>query len=253
MHSAKVAGDRPGPRSRWPAWRYAMITSMVETNAVEGDLPAPKLLGTWITIQQAELMLGHVRTAGATWPDVAIYLHSCITAIRSVTLTMQKALAHEQGFRQWYEIERAKLAGDGEMQYLLEARNHVLKRGALSLMHAYEFSYSGGLGIEVRGVGPDGPDVWIPNAENPDQMVPVDWRKLEGLEFNVPLRFGRVEGLPDPPDREVRELLEEKIGRLRLMALDAEERFDPEAFDAEEAAKQRTMLAPLRRVDLPSG
>jgi hypothetical protein len=64
----------------------------------------------------------------------------------------------------------------------------------------------------------------------------VDWRKLEGLEFNVPLRFGPFEGIPDPPDREVKELLEEKIGRLRLLVLDAEERFDPDSFDAEEAA-----------------
>src|SRR4051812_24533876 len=105
---------------------------MPEPDAVEIDQP-PKLFGSWMTIQQADLMLGHIQVAGSTWPEVAIYLHSCITAIRSVTLTMQKALAREPGFEEWYESERARLAADDEMQYLLEARNHVLKRGALNL------------------------------------------------------------------------------------------------------------------------
>jgi hypothetical protein len=63
----------------------------------------PRLLATWLAIQQAELMLQHMREAGTEWPDAAIYLHSCITAIRSVTATMQKALAHEEGFAEWYE------------------------------------------------------------------------------------------------------------------------------------------------------
>jgi hypothetical protein len=208
----------------------------------------PALLGSWLTIQQAELMLAHVREADSSWPDVAIYLHSCITAIRSVTLTMQKALASRPGFADWYARERAKLANDPEMKYLVEARNHVLKRGALNLMHAYELRYTGGLPIEIRHVGPSGPDIWIRSGGR-DEEVPVDWRKLEGLYFNVPLRFGPLDDLPKPPDREVKELLQEKIGRLRLLLLDAEERFDSEAFDSEEAAKQRAILAPLRPPD----
>lgn len=219
---------------------------MTESDAAEPDDIEPALIGCWLTIQQAELMLSHARVAGASWPDVAIYLHSCITAIRSVTLTMQKALAHRPGFADWYEIERRGLAADTEMRYLLEARNHVLKRGALNLMHAYECRYAGGLPIEIRGVGPDGPDVWIPHPGSGGERVPVDWRKLEGFEFNVPLRFGPLEGLPEPPEREVLGLLQEKIGRLRLLVLDAEERFDPDAFDPQEASNQRLLLAPLR-------
>lgn len=108
---------------------------------------------------------------------------------------------------------------------------------------------TGELPISVHGIGPDGPDVRIPNPDNPDERVLVDWRKLEGFEFNMPLRFVAIDGLPDPPEREAKELLEERIARLRLLILDAEERFDAACFDPDEAAEQRRMLGSLR----PSG
>jgi hypothetical protein len=199
---------------------------------VEAGGDEPRLLGSWLAIQQAEMMLGHMMEAGTEWPDAAIYLHSCITAMRSVTATMQKALAHEEGFGEWYAQVQEGLKADEEMQYLKEARNHVLKRGALALMHRYELSYNGGLPIEVRGIGPDGPDVWIRGTDK-TESVPVDWRKLEGFVFRVPFRFGPVDGLPPPPDRELRMLLGEKIAWLRLLVLEAERRFDPDQVDEE--------------------
>jgi hypothetical protein len=208
--------------------------------------PAPKLLGTWLTLQQAELMLQHVAAAGATWPEAAIYLHSCITAIRSVTFTMQHELAHEPGFKDWYEPRQQELADDPEMAYLKEARNHVLKRGSLHVMHAYGFKYDGPLGISVHGFGPDGPDVRVRDPGNPEEEIPVDWRKLEGFEFEIPLRLGALDGLPEPPEKEAKALLMEKIGLLRLLVLDAEEKFDPACFDPEEAGEQRRILSSLR-------
>lgn len=202
----------------------------------------PKLLGTWLAIQQAELMLHHMLEAGTEWPDAAIYLHSCITAIRSVTATMQKALAHEDGFAEWYEQVQKGLMADEGMQYLKEARNHVLKRGALRLLHSYEMRYNGGLPIEIHGIGPDGPDVRI-RTNDGGESVPVDWRKLEGFVFRVPFRFGPVEGLPPPPDRELGALLLEKIAWLRLLAVEAERRFDADQTDEEadehEALRER--------------
>ena len=208
---------------------------MEEPEEILVEEDEPKLLGTWLAIQQAELMLRHMMEAGPEWPDAAIYLHSCITAMRSVTATMQKALAHEDGFTEWYSQVQEGLRADAEMQYLKEARNHVLKRGALTLMHSYQLSYDGPEGIEIRGVGPGGPDVRIRRGEG-EESIPVDWRKLEGFVFRVPFRFGPVQGLPDPPERELRELLLEKITWLRLTTLEAERQFDPERIDEEAAA-----------------
>jgi hypothetical protein len=208
----------------------------------------PKLAGTWMTLQQAELMLIHVEEAGNSWPDGALYLHSCITAVRSITLTMQHELAHEPGFQDWYSEQQQKLASDPELVYLKEARNHVLKRGNLQLMASHSFSYDGSLGISIRGFGPNGPDVWIANPEVPDEEIPIDWRKLDGFKFEVPLRFAKTEDLPNPPDREVKELLKEKLGRFRLLILEAEERFDPEHFDVQEATEQRKHLSEISAI-----
>lgn len=116
----------------------------------------PKLLGTWITLQQAELMLQHLRAAGDAWPEAAIYLHSCITAIRSVTFTMQYELADAPGFRESYEIRKKELADDSEMAYLKEARNHVLKRGSLHLRQAYSLKYDGPWGSVFMASGRTG-------------------------------------------------------------------------------------------------
>jgi hypothetical protein len=70
----------------------------------------------------------------------------------------------------------------------------------------------------------------------------VDWRKLDGFTFNFDLRFGPADGLPESPTREVKALLEEKIGGLRVLLLEAEELFDPVFFDANEAEAQRADL-----------
>jgi hypothetical protein len=220
-----------------------MMVDMADLPAVN-DGQEPKLLGTWLTVQQAELMLQHVAAAGATWPEAAIYLHSCITAMRSITFALKHELAHEPGFGEWYKPRQEQLAADPEMKFLKEARNHILKRGSLHVMHAYSFEYDGTLGISV-GFGPDGPDVRVRNPNNPDEPIPVDWRKLEGFQFEIPLRFGALDDLPEPPEQEVKSLLMEKIGLLRLLVLDAEEEFDAEHFDAEEASRQRLEIQRL--------
>ncbi len=155
---------------------------------------------------------------------------------------MQHELAHEAGFKDWYAEQERRLRSDPELIYLREARNHVLKRGNLRLMASHRFTYDGDLGISVRGFGPDGPDVWITGREGRKEEIPVDWRKLDGFEFDVPLRFAGTEGLPSPPNREVKELLQEKLGRFRLLILEAEERFDASHFNLQEATGQRRLL-----------
>jgi hypothetical protein len=204
----------------------------------------PRLAAAWMCVLQAELMLQHLSAAAAVFPQANLYCHSCVTAIRSVTLTLQKALRHDQGFPEWYREVQLKLSRDSEFAFLKEARNFVLKEGSLQLMMSFSVKYTGPLHMELRGVGPNGPDIWV---GEPGRMVPADWRKLEGLEFDVPLRLGHVDGLPEPPDRELRSMLEEKILHLRLILHEAERRFDPECADEEQATADQVATQRLGR------
>lgn len=190
----------------------------------------PKLLAAWMAVRQAELMLGHLAAAPAEWPQNAIYCHSCITALRSVTLLLQKALAHEPGFKEWYAKVQEQLAADTELAYLKEARNFVLKQGALKLMGSYGVSGTGWLpGMEMRAIGPNGPELWMPDPADPAHEIPVDWRRLEDFHFTTDLRLADVPGLPPAPTRELKEMLAEKITRFQELLGNAERRFDPKA------------------------
>jgi hypothetical protein len=210
---------------------------------VELDAPdsEPRLLAAWMSVRQAELMLGHLATAGAEWPEANLYLHSCITALRSVTLVMQKALTHEPGFEAWHAEVRGVLAADPEFVFLKEARNFVLKEGALRLMMSFQMTYSGPLGMKMTRIGPDGPEIWV-RHEGASEWVPADWRRLDGFEFDIPLRLAQVEGLPAPPERELREMLREKIWKLRLILHEAEARFDPTNADTTQAQADERAL-----------
>jgi hypothetical protein len=181
-------------------------------------------------------MLGHLAETPTRWPENAIYCHSCITALRSVTLLLQEALRHQEGFDAWYADVQARLAADPEFEYLKHARNYVLKEGALEIQGSYRIEWGslGGLpGLEIRGIGPQGPDVWAldPAAPDTDVKVPVDWRRVPGFEFDVKLRLAAVPGLPEPPERELKEMLADKIRVLEKVHLDAVERFDPDHWD----------------------
>jgi hypothetical protein len=109
------------------------------------------------------------------------------------------------------------------------------------LMASHSLSYKGGLPMKVRGIGPNGPDVWV-QPEGSDEMIPADWRRLEGFSFKTHLRLGQVKGLDDPPERELVEMLNEKLAKLRLILHEAEARFDPEHAEPEQAALERTAL-----------
>jgi hypothetical protein len=205
------------------------------------DDEAPRLFAAWMTVLQADMMLGHLVAAGTSWPEANVYCHACITSLRSVTLLLQKAFRHDPGFEEWYLEVQGHLGEDPEFAYLLRARNYVLKEGALRLMASYRFEYTGPLHFELRGIGPDGPDVWVSEGGE-SELVPADWRRLEGLKFDIPLRLGPVEGLPTPPERELREMLREKIAKLRLVLHEAEARFDPDNAETGQAAEEERAL-----------
>jgi hypothetical protein len=197
------------------------------------DGEQPKTLDAWLMLKQAELMLGHLIEAPAQWPQNAIYCHSCITALRSITFLMQKALAGESGFPDWYAGVQERLAADPELQYLKHARNYVLKQGSLRMLGSYEVRGGSGWlpGMTMRGIGPAGPDLWAPDPTDPEKEIPVDWRRLPGFEFLTHLRFGELEGLPEPPDKEVKALLAEKIQIFESILREADDLFDPHGWD----------------------
>jgi hypothetical protein len=186
-------------------------------------------------VEHAKLMLDHLAAAPTRWPDNAIYCHSCITALRSVTFLLQKALRHDHGFDQWYERVQQRLAGDPEFRYLKEARNYVLKQGALEILASHGLEMTGTPpGIEVRGIGPNGPDVWAPNPAGAEgDMIPVDWRKLPGFTYEVDLRIAPHADLPNPPERELKAMLAEKIQVLDAIVHEADELFADEEWDPE--------------------
>ena len=185
-------------------------------------------------LKQAELMLGHLAASPGAWPVNALYCHACITSLRSVTLLMQKALTDEPGFLEWYAGVQAKLRADAELVYLRDARNYILKEGALQLMGSYEVRGTGWLpGMEMRGIGPNGPELWAPDPQDPEKEVPIDWRRLDDFEFITHLRLGQIAGLPAPPEKELKALLHEKIGLLESVLREADGRFDTHGWDDE--------------------
>ena len=194
-----------------------------------GDLP--RTLGAWMAVEHAKLMLAHLAAVPTRWPENAIYCHSCITALRSVTLLLQKALTHDDGFDEWYAGVRARLAADPEFEYLKHARNFVLKEGALEILRRHGFQMTNTPpGLEVRGIGPNGPDVWVPAGDR-GEMVPVDWRRVEGFRYDVDLRIAPMANLPAPPEHELKQMLADKITVLDAMVQEADERFPGEEWD----------------------
>lgn len=145
---------------------------------------------TWVMLEQAKLMLSHLSDSPTQWPDNAIYTHSVISAIRSFTFFLQKEFKHDTGFDEWYADVRRQLAADPEFGYLLQARNYVLHEGALMLQSR---------------LGPGATELRI-----------------------RPVRSGSNPGLACPPDRDLRQMLAEKIQVLEHILDDAKERF-PEA------------------------
>jgi len=59
-------------------------------------------------------------------------LNNCIQTMRNVTFVLQKTKAEFSNFDNWYGGWQEKLRKDNIMQWLISARNHVVKEGDLS-------------------------------------------------------------------------------------------------------------------------
>ena len=59
-------------------------------------------------------------------------LNAFLSASRSVTFVLQKALADAPGFAVWYEQQQARMKADAAMRFFLELRNISLSTGVES-------------------------------------------------------------------------------------------------------------------------
>jgi hypothetical protein len=59
------------------------------------------------------------------------HLNAFLCAFRSITLIMQKELAHHPGFKQWYAKQVEWMEKDAQMKLLVEMRNMVLKQESI--------------------------------------------------------------------------------------------------------------------------
>lgn len=67
-------------------------------------------------------------------PDAfCLRVNSLLSAARTVTWILQKELAHEAGFRDWYQVRQEEMKADPLMRWLVGARNMIEKQGDLDL------------------------------------------------------------------------------------------------------------------------
>jgi hypothetical protein len=69
-------------------------------------------------------------------------LNAFLSACRSSTFVMQKALAHVPAFDSWYRLRRDEMKADAAMRFFIELRNISQKLGPVS--------YVGGSGLDGR-------------------------------------------------------------------------------------------------------
>jgi len=58
-------------------------------------------------------------------------LNNLIQNIRNVTFVLQKELAHNDGFSDWYSRKQDEMKKDESLRWLVNARNHIVKQGDL--------------------------------------------------------------------------------------------------------------------------
>ncbi len=117
--------------------------------------PVEKLL-------EAEYFLGRLKHR--TGQKFQFELNAFLSASRSVTFVMQKAMSDVPGFDRWYSQRQAEMKSDRAMRFFIELRNVSQKQGPVSYVGG---SLPGG-GWTYRFVG-------RPNAV-PEELVGLDIR-----------------------------------------------------------------------------
>jgi hypothetical protein len=116
----------------------------------------------------------------AAFVEARYYFSAFASAARSVTLALQASLSGVEGFSDWYERWRERLAGDPAAKFFLEARNATQKIGLNPVSGGTTVSIGGSL-VRVRFLfAPDGFHPELP-APPGDDVIAACRRHLEAL------------------------------------------------------------------------
>jgi len=74
------------------------------------------------------------RLLGSNGPEFQFELNAFLSASRSVSFVLQKAMARVPGFDAWYESQQELMKADAAMQFFLELRNISQKQGPVSFV-----------------------------------------------------------------------------------------------------------------------
>jgi hypothetical protein len=83
-------------------------------------------------------MIENQFNSGATTNPFVFHFNAFLAAFRSITLFMQKELAHYEGFKDWYAKQIEWMEKDAQMRLLVEMRNIVLKQESIATSTSVE-------------------------------------------------------------------------------------------------------------------
>jgi hypothetical protein len=121
-HMASVLGDPPGPPGAGGA--------VTRLSSSQGTCPIPE---THDRLTAAHHFLHGILDNYHNPDEMRWNLNAFLEAARSVTWVMQKEMAHDPGFAEWYEDQQARMRANSVLRTLVEKRNYVVKQGNLAV------------------------------------------------------------------------------------------------------------------------
>jgi hypothetical protein len=187
---------------------------------LEKNCPIPR---THTRLRQAHLAWHETFEAYPDADEFCRRLNAVIPALRSVTWMLQKEKHGDPDFDSWYEAQQREMNADPKLRWLVEARNHIEKKGDLEPHSTAHVTLVAGalesptLKLEVPPlVGPEGVATLV-RATLGDPLP-------ERVKRDMTLRVERRWVLTELPDSEVMEALAHCYGRLALIVAEAHAR-----------------------------
>lgn len=150
-------------------------------------------------------------------------LNTVIPTLRSITWMLQKEKHGDPDFETWFGAKQEEMRADSVLRWLIEARNHIEKRGDLE-------PHSTAVATLVSGALESVPlRLEVPPIASPEDIANLVRAGLgedlpERMKKDMTLRVERRWVLTDLPELEVMEALAYCYGRLALIVAEAHER-----------------------------